>query len=750
MTDSEEAFLQFFFGAGNALSLAGLPPQKAAELEPWIDNYRAAADVRPLPRITGGRQQRKTSWYVLIDDPRVAAVARGEMQGFVGRSYSDFDALQDLFDPLDPLDQKVLRTHPASFRFTVRTQKRSDVEEVRRLLTIWLNLRTKRPIRNLAQGSSVADHLYSFEEALRMERWSRADESLRRLEQSVLLREENIHGLEILLDDAKGRSEAVWGHRGFDRLVAKGPPRRVQFAMLRSAYRHLLAPNESSRDVNTALQTFRDVVLPRSRPLLAASVGVRSHEAAILLFLGHLHADSPNADVISASSARARDLGASPDWLAELRAASGVAVTAPVDAAGDLVAAMRAFNRNQLDLAWRLASAARPSWDRTALLLRIAREADSIAWAAEAVAEFHLASESQASSAEYAFARNLLLALERRFQDAGTSTTEPIPSGWLEWASRLGRPSAWSAAVRLAEAGMLEWPMSSLVDGELLLFAEALGAVHNDNAHILRRAIPYVLRALDDVPSNEPDLGAVLDTLLRVTIFDDSPGETFFPSLTDLLERRFRCGISDTQYRTVLRDVRDVIGLHGSQESLDALADLFDVLERYRCPYAEERAELGAGIVAVAVKCMHKMDHTQLVLIRELARLLQIEIDGLADRIEAFQLESREKGRFDVFVGSSLALYSLDSAALQRAKKILEFTFPGLKVQLTDAKVSTDALVTAARRADLFVVAHRSAKHAATDAIRAARSGDLVYAEGKGSSSIVRAVMEWAERPTPA
>jgi hypothetical protein len=86
---------------------------------------------------------------------------------------------------------------------------------------------------------------------------------------------------------------------------------------------------------------------------------------------------------------------------------------------------------------------------------------------------------------------------------------------------------------------------------------------------------------------------------------------------------------------------------------------------------------------------------------------------------------------------------------LRRAKRILESTVPGLKVQVTDDKVSTEALVATARSADLFVVAHRSAKHAATDAIRAARSGDLLYAEGKGSSSLVRAVFEWADGLTP-
>jgi hypothetical protein len=233
---------------------------------------------------------------------------------------------------------------------------------------------------------------------------------------------------------------------------------------------------------------------------------------------------------------------------------------------------------------------------------------------------------------------------------------------------------------------------------------------------------------------------------------DDSPGETYFPSLTDLAERRFQCGISDARYQTLVRDIRDAVSLHGSQESLDALVDLFDVLERHRCPHPAERTEVGAAILSVAGEALHRMDLTQLGLVYDLTRVLGIELDRLADRIEEVRSAADQRAQARGLSGLgdlSVALYSLDPGSLQRAKQVLELTIPGLKVRVTDDKVSTDGLVAASRSADLFVVAHRSATHAATDAIRATRSGDLVYADGKGSSSLVRAVLEWAEELNP-
>ena len=55
--------------------------------------------------------------------------------------------------------------------------------------------------------------------------------------------------------------------------------------------------------------------------------------------------------------------------------------------------------------------------------------------------------------------------------------------------------------------------------------------------------------------------------------------------------------------------------------------------------------------------------------------------------------------------------------------------------------VASDRLRSVARTADLVVVVDRAAKHAATEALRAARGSRLIrYAAGKGATSLVEAV----------
>jgi hypothetical protein len=94
--------------------------------------------------------------------------------------------------------------------------------------------------------------------------------------------------------------------------------------------------------------------------------------------------------------------------------------------------------------------------------------------------------------------------------------------------------------------------------------------------------------------------------------------------------------------------------------------------------------------------------------------------------------------------GLTIALYSLEQTALARAKKLLQQRHPGLTFQSLSDHVATDALKTAARAADLFVIADRAAKHAATYAIKTERRDrPTEYAAGKGSTSLIESVEAW-------
>lgn len=88
--------------------------------------------------------------------------------------------------------------------------------------------------------------------------------------------------------------------------------------------------------------------------------------------------------------------------------------------------------------------------------------------------------------------------------------------------------------------------------------------------------------------------------------------------------------------------------------------------------------------------------------------------------------------------GKKVGIYSLMEKAAKRAKKALEELYPGVNVVLNHDHTATSALTHLSKSAAYFVFTARSAKHQAFYPVTANRS-DIIYPDGKGTMSIVRA-----------
>jgi hypothetical protein len=103
----------------------------------------------------------------------------------------------------------------------------------------------------------------------------------------------------------------------------------------------------------------------------------------------------------------------------------------------------------------------------------------------------------------------------------------------------------------------------------------------------------------------------------------------------------------------------------------------------------------------------------------------------------------------EVLSGMQVALYSLRQSALNRTREALLEICDTVKVQcFTDAVGGSSQLVSAARNADLFVIATAAAKHAATTYIEANRPAHkvTVLVHAQGSASLLKAVRDHAEK----
>jgi len=92
-------------------------------------------------------------------------------------------------------------------------------------------------------------------------------------------------------------------------------------------------------------------------------------------------------------------------------------------------------------------------------------------------------------------------------------------------------------------------------------------------------------------------------------------------------------------------------------------------------------------------------------------------------------------------IGQRIGIYSLEERAANSAKAYLDRVAPGIDVRLNHDHKATQALKDLAKHCDIMLVVTAAAKHAATDAIKAARKqGTTEYVNSSGASSIIDAL----------
>ena len=144
------------------------------------------------------------------------------------------------------------------------------------------------------------------------------------------------------------------------------------------------------------------------------------------------------------------------------------------------------------------------------------------------------------------------------------------------------------------------------------------------------------------------------------------------------------------------------------------------------------------SVVSVLAALVGRLTEGQRLALGALAKETGVELDLVEEVAQPEALAGPSLS------GKILGIYTLTETAGRQAEAMLRAAIPGLEVDLNHDHGGSAALAAMVARADLIVVAWASAKHAATQFIKARRGGrPLIYAAGKGATSILRAVEEW-------
>jgi hypothetical protein len=333
--------------------------------------------------------------------------------------------------------------------------------------------------------------------------------------------------------------------------------------------------------------------------------------------------------------------------------------------------------------------------------------------------------------------RSALRALE---QEAGSTS---LPNSWPMWLARISDPT-FTNALALARMGAEEWPISGDATDPVGVakLSDALNKAQNDSlaAERTAQALPYIVAALrrDPLFPNSA-MRQIYASLLTLLALGSGRGTSVYDSSLVLVEALLSIGTDAAQYREIAADVDEIAGEGFGVRMVYWTLELIEAFMRSPAPDTAAREKLVHSVLARLTPLRGRLSCLQQAAVHTLSNEFgwTFDVPPAQQDLSSDDLASRLRGK-------SIAIYSLVEGASRQAKVALQALSRDIDVQCSADQGGTSQLRALAINSDLFVVAWAAAKHAATDFIRThRRDRPLVYAEGKGVSSLLRAVEDY-------
>lgn len=756
-------FPERFFGPGNTLGWKDiqegkLNPDVLKQLEPWLEDLRTGADPLCLPRVrkNGGGVE----WYAISATDRGARALREQLMAFVGPSYAgpwlDWSRLKDG----DPVDEALMQAAPGRV-YRLRVPRKEYKDPIREKLLRMRALRKERPSRLAAVPRPTGRILGDFEHALRTRDGAAASAHIQELRRHGRLSAQNQLFLEVLRAESLVAWEEILQPRLFDTLLTLTRPRRVTQALIRALYARKLRAFEEAGDAAGAIECF-GTIWRASPGLFRTRRGMDAPEVTRCFMM--------LAAVAQPARPELRDelLAALPTSAPDRPYLEALAALVPTPRspapATDLHSARKAFEEGDVDRAFHEALTSPGGVERLALLLRCAREMDTLEAARQALAAVEVASpEERAALLSRAPLRThherlLELATQPAAASAAVSAspvTIPVdPGSWLE---RLRQPEPWPSALEVIERGMREWRRSEWVAApeRVEAIVKELGSARPPwGENVLRTSLPHLLSFLLPPGSPERVLKPVLEQLATVIALDDQARVEQLQALTEVTEALIRTGLSPAEYRSALGSLRETWTRVNAASLGDWALDTLDMLVAQPAAEPETREGFFYDVATYLRQHERRTSRDQLLLLRELAKELRLSMPADLERgLDESREDPGTGGKWAaVLDGKRIALYSLKEAVLERVAQIIKSLAPKARVtSFSDKAGGSASLKQHAVTADIFVIATAAATHAATGFIESNRRSDVptLYAAGQGSASMLRVLREFASQTRP-
>ena len=724
-----QEFLVTFYGSGNQLDW----PSELTKLTELVEKNEEGLDsIPPGPFVLPHRDHDdRTTYFAIATDEAQAQELRRILSGVVGPTYTTFTGRPIELDDSDSIHMAAVGLAGSAdgvFQFGVVGDSDGVKAATRQQVLMLLDLTRRRPRRRVESLDSFWRLYREFERAL----VERDDELAKRLLYGSIFQKGTLSGrnrwyLEVRYLASFQRWEELEQLPSLPDLLRLRRPALVSDALAELALR--TDPLVTTQTVQERLKVFEEQVGPRFQALVPSVESVRSIASAEYYVLWQI----TTGDIATAVQDRLKGLswGEANEIKRYFAEELSTTVVEQEGSVSELV--NDALLRGQYDRVLELLSAAEPAEN---LIQALARSVQCT---------LNAAAGSLIDRYRGTLGDSVVDAAVNRFRIADIGAAQDISTP-TSWGYQINQVATGEITERRFNELVEERPVLDLLrrpeEVEGLVEALQRAASGEGTRPVIDPAL-RILRRLEEAAGTED---RHLVTRLRWEVIElwglgNDPGDvTTAEEVVDEIDKLLAIGCSVEDYQRLIETVCVVWGPFLTDRSFGLGIRAIEILASGQ-PTGETNLRSFAGPIFSRVTSANVGRlRVEDVLVGD---LLSNEL-GLGLELRSLLAEVLEQTQEEISWSGTIGIYSLDEAATRRAKTVLESVLPGVEVKSNHDHVANDRLRAMVTNVDLMVVATKVATHAATDAIREAR-GDLplVYASGKGSSSIVRAVLEW-------
>lgn len=703
----------------------------------WIESSPAPPE-HPLllPRIRG----EQSIWYAIAFDDRRFEALREELNAFLGSAGTDFNGMRAELDLNDPAEA-VLAEWPGPrrvFRLNVIDKERKNVRTaLNQLLTVY----RLKPARRPTAYRTTEALLREFFAALVNHDEEDATRLLSQLHDSGRLSAENLNFLKVERHAALGRWIDIVQMPEISLLARVTRPRHVTALIAEALWRVDL--EQCHEDPRRAVDYFRAELQGQFQTLFRTRQGITNPSALLMFALAAAAAQPANRNEIEAI---VTILSTPPE--AEFVRALLALFPAPAEPAtvlaDPLARARSALDADRYDDAWSLGRGCEASSERCKILIACAVEIATAEAAAIAVEALDNLADAD---------RNELLKSNRRARDvqqlrALIAPTASLAGDWETWFTRLDEDPEAQGLVELARQSTEAWPVCVYRTNPARVSKLAKRLTVNrsvDATRVEMLVLPHFLRYFLQEGTGEREFLPIYKELLLLLACSDAFSESDWMTGQTLLESVLAAGADRETYRDAVEAMSQIWQMHGSVQHVDWALDTIDLLAVHRAQDEDALTGFVSKLLDTFRSGYRRIERHQWAAFQ----VLSVDL-GKTDEFNGlnppnFKGEATATGAtLPDLGGRKVGIYTLTDAAGRHAAAALEQLFPGIDVRLNHDTVATAPLMSLARQCDYLIVTTDSSKHAATNALKAnrpARTAPLIYAAGKGSSSIIAALL---------